>query len=143
MLETDRLERILDHRRSAEERCQKRVRDLRERARASRGRLDELERMLSGVGQGTDCPEFAAGLAASQRYAQRLRVRVAQLRRQLQEQEERLGEARRQLEAAAQRRLAVEKLLNRHRREVRQEALAGVQRQVDEQGRLHLMRRED
>ncbi len=143
MLDTERLERILDQRRSAEERCQKQVRDLGETVRASRCRLDELETMLSGAGQDTDCPDSAAALATSQRYAQRLRVRVGQLRRQFQQQEERLEEARGRLEAAAQRRLAIEKLINRRRREVRQEALAGVQSQVDEQGRLHLMRRED
>lgn len=136
---SERLERILEHRRSEEERCQERVRELRAIVRARERRLEELGAELGTCQAHGYCHGHAGSLLSSERCAGRLRVRSDELRERLQRDRDRLEAAQAELAAAGQRRLAVERLLKTRVTEARRQEVAGLQRDLDDHGRLRVM----
>lgn len=138
-----RLRKLVEYRRTAEERCQMRVSDLRGMVRARKCRLEELEAALFASTGTFDRTEHAGRLAAAERYAEILRARASASRDKLRGEQERLRSALRELAAAGRRRLAVERLMGDRMLDVERRALADAQDDIDDHGRLRMMLEEE
>ncbi len=138
----DRLERLFEHRQTVEENCRLRVQAAREAAREYERQLEELEITLARLQPRTVRNENAKHLAVLQRYRQRLRCSAERLREQAQAERERLNGEKDALTSAGQDRLAVERLLRVRKTEERRRKLAIAQADVDQHGRLRVMRQE-
>ena len=136
---SDRLDRILDQRRSDEERCHARVCAIRRMISARAQRLSELEAKLITCAKREERSQHAGDLVAADRFAKRLRHRAGELRTDLQADHKRLNEALAELAAAGRRRLAVERLLTARTVDEQRRAFDSAQAELDDHGRLRLL----
>ncbi|NLO04527.1 MAG: hypothetical protein GX131_01720 [candidate division WS1 bacterium] len=132
------LHRVLEHRRRREEHCAARVAGLREELQDALAALEGIEQ------QAAEGAEERAGrvwrLVDGQQFAARLREEIARQRAVVDARRQAVEQAEREQAAAGSERMAIERLIEEQRRDERLRMDARVQTELDDSGRLRLLR---